>query len=308
MKPKIVGIGEVLWDLLPGGKQLGGAPANFACHAVALGADAHIVSRVGSDAHGDEVLTRLQRIGLPTDCIEIDPIAPTGTVSVAISAGGQPQFTIHENVAWDRMEGGERAQRVVDAARAVCFGTLAQRSETSRAAIRRLVGRAGHALRILDVNLRQHFYSRDLIHESLSIANVLKVNDAELPLLAEMFGLRGNTRAQMVELKERYALRAVACTRGKHGSLLFAAGTWSDHPGVPIEVVDTVGAGDAFTAAMALGLLFDWPLDITNHLANRVAAYVASCAGATPQLPDDLRRPFVSPELPGPEPKTYQPL
>lgn len=291
---KVVGIGEVLWDLLPLGKQLGGAPANFAYHAFALGADARIVSRVGRDENGRELLQRLAQLGLNTECIEVDSAAPTGTVSVRVASDGQPQFTIHENVSWDSIAGEPAARRAAAEANAVCFGTLAQRSETSRTAIRSLVSLAPpQALRVLDVNLRQNFYSRDLIEQSLSLANVLKVNDAELPLLAEMFGVAGDARAQMSALALRHSLRAVACTRGASGSLLLAGGRWSEHPGAPAKVADTVGAGDSFTAAMTLGLLGGWDLDDINERANQIASFVASRPGGTPGLPQDLRAPFL---------------
>jgi fructokinase len=295
MKFKIVGIGEVLWDLLPGGKQLGGAPANFAYHASALGAEARIVSRMGRDTSGHELLERLKQLGLRTDCIEVDPGAPTGTVSVQVAADGQPQFTIHENVAWDRIAGEANARRAVAEANAVCFGTLAQRCETSRAAIHALLALAApESLHIFDVNLRQHFHSREVIERSLAVANVLKVNETELPLIAEMLGIAGDARAQMKELATRYPLRVLACTRGAHGALLLAYGHWSDHPGIPTKVADTVGAGDSFTAALTIGMLSGWELDLINHRANDVAAFVASRPGGTPELPQRLREGFLS--------------
>ena len=302
---KLVGIGEVLWDLLPGGRQLGGAPANFAYHARALGSEARIISRVGKDANGRDILEQLRKLGVPTDCIELDRDAPTGTVSVEVASDGQPRFTIHENVAWDRLTGEEAGRRAVAEADAVCFGTLAQRSETSRRAIRALLQTASpESLRILDVNLRQQFYSPELIAESLALANVLKVNDTELPRLAEMFGLTGDERSQISQLIGRHQFRAVALTRGGHGSLLFADGRWSDHPGTPTTVVDTVGAGDSFTAAMTLGLLAGWELDLVNARANAIAAYVCSFPGATPPLPTHLREPFESNKAHAVDPRT----
>lgn len=295
MKYKVVGIGEILWDLLPGGRQLGGAPANFVYHACALGAEGRMVSRVGNDADGRAVIDRLEQLGISIECIEIDQQAPTGTVSVGVVADGQPQFTIHENVAWDRILGEDKAQRAVAGADAVCFGTLAQRSAISRETIGRLLGMTrADSLRILDVNLRQHFYSRDVIEQSLRRANVLKVNDTELPRLAEMFGAGGGARAEISQLAVRFELGAVAYTRGANGSVLFANGRWSEHPGVPVSVVDTVGSGDAFTAAMTLGLLARWDLDMINQRANEVAAYVASWAGGTPELPTELRSPYLA--------------
>jgi fructokinase len=295
VKFKVIGLGEVLWDLLPAGRQLGGAPANFAYHAGALGAEARIISRVGDDANGREIIEQLGRLGIPTDCVELDPSRPTGTVGVELAADGQPKYRIHENVAWDAIAAEPASRTAVSAADAICFGTLAQRSEVSRRSIRALVELTPPAaLRVLDINLRQHYFSAQLIEESLALANVLKVNDAELPQLAEMLGLDGDARAQLTRLAERFNLRLVACTRGGHGSLLLAAGRWSEHPGAATRVVDTIGAGDSFTAAMTLGFLAGWDLDRINEHANRLAAYVCSCAGGTPPLPEHLRAPFLA--------------
>jgi fructokinase len=292
---KLIGIGEVLWDLLPGGRQLGGAPANFAYHAGALGAEARIVSRVGCDDAGRELIRRLEQLGIPADCVEEDPAAPTGTVSVEVAADGQPQFTIHENVAWDRISGEAAGRRAVSSADAVCFGSLAQRSEISRRTIRALLETApAGSLCIFDVNLRQQFYSREVIEESLALANVLKVNETELPCLAEMFRLPADERGRLAELARRFELRLVAYTRGRRGSLLYRQGQWSEHPGVPTTVADTVGAGDSFTAALALGLLVGWSLEQVNRRANELAAYVCSQRGATPELPERLRAPFLA--------------
>jgi len=290
MRFKLAGVGEVLWDLLPGGRQLGGAPANFAYHACALGAEGHVISRVGRDELGREIISRLQKLGVPVDCIEIDETLPTGTVSVELGPDGQPQFTIHENVAWDALQGEAASLRAAGEADAVCFGTLGQRCEPARSAIRKLVAAAPkNALRIFDVNLRQHFFSTQIIAESLALANVLKVSDVELPKLAEMLNLSGNQRDQIACLAQRHGLLLVALTRGAHGSVLYSEGRFSEHSGIQVNVVDTVGAGDAFTAAMALGMLSGWAIDRINEFANRVAAYVCSCAGATPPLPPELR-------------------
>ncbi len=294
MNFRIAGLGEVLWDLLPGGRQMGGAPANFACHARALGAEAHVISRVGQDADGAEILSRLLARGVRTECVEVDRQVPTGTVSVTVGAGGQPRFTIHENVAWDHLTGEAAARALMPGIDAVCFGTLAQRHAMARAAICSLVDLAPRtALRVLDVNLRQEFHTPEILEQSLARANVVKVNDAELPHLAKVFDLGTEPRRQLEQLAVRWRLVAVACTRGERGSVLLSGGRWSDHPGVRVSVVDTVGAGDSFTAAMTLGLLAGWDLDVINERANRVAAHVASCAGATPELPRELRSPFL---------------
>jgi len=292
-RPIIVGLGEILWDLLPDGKQLGGAPANFAYHAQALGADARLVSRIGPDALGRETLERLTQLGLSTAALQTDPTLPTGTAGVVVAADGQPQFTIHEPAAWDALELTLEGRHAVADADAVCFGTLGQRDPRSRATVRALVAATPpSALRILDLNLRQHYISRELIEESLALANVLKLNDTELTQLGEFLGLSGDARTQIAALAGRYDLRGVACTRGARGSVLFAGGRWSEHPGVQTHVVDTVGAGDAFTAAMVLGLLVSWDLEEVHRRAIAVATFVCTQSGATPALPDELRAPF----------------
>jgi fructokinase len=296
MSHAILAVGEVLWDLLPSGKQLGGAPANFAYHCRSLGAFAKLVSRVGDDALGREVLERFRRLGLPAEEVQVDPAWPTGTVAVTLAADGQPRFTIHEHVAWDFIAAAESALSAARAADAVCFGSLAQRSEPSRKAIRTLVSavRPG-ALRIFDVNLRPPFVDREIIAGSLELANVLKLNDQELPELAAMFVLPAGERESMAELARRFGLSLVALTRGSGGSRLLAGDRWSDHPGRPVEVCDTIGAGDAFTAALAVGLLAGRPLEEINRHANEVAAFVCSQPGGMPALPDALRLPASSP-------------
>jgi fructokinase len=286
-RPLLLGVGEILWDLLPGGRQLGGAPANFAYHAHTLNAEAWPLSRVGNDALGQRILARLRELGLPRSGVSLDPDAPTGTVSVELLPGGQPSYIIHEHVAWDRLVFDETAFALACRADAVCFGSLAQRSETARSAILSLIAAASSkALRIFDVNLRQRYYSKALIQSSLEAANVLKLNDAELPVLAELFELRGDAAEQVQALAQRFRLDVVALTRGSRGSLLLQGDCWSDHPGLAVDVVDTVGAGDAFTAAMALGLLKGEDLDTINASANRLAAHVCAHAGATPPLPE----------------------
>jgi fructokinase len=287
MSFNVIGLGEILWDLLPSGKQMGGAPANFAFHARGLGARGRVISRVGRDPLGAEILQRLHGLGLPVADRQIDPSAPTGTVSVELSSDGQPRFTIHENTAWDRLALEESALAAVAEADAISFGTLAQRCEPSRGTIRALlaVARPG-ALRILDLNLRQQYFSRDIIETSLRLANVVKCNDSELPILAELLGLGGSPRQQIEQLARERSQRLVCLTRGAHGSLLYSEGQWADDPSQPVTVKDTVGAGDAFTAALALGMLAGKPLDAINRRANQVARYVCSCEGATPTLPE----------------------
>jgi fructokinase len=297
MSFKIVGIGEILWDLLPSGRQMGGAPANFAYHARALGADARVVSRVGDDDLGREIIQRLETLEVPTYCVFVDRVKPTGTVTVRLADDGQPQFTIHEDVAWDNIQADSAALLATAGADAICFGSLAQRCEPSRSNIRAMInGAPKGALRVFDINLRRPFYSSELIEQSLAMANVLKLNDTELPVVAGFLHLTGSPEEQVAQLAKRFELRLVAYTRGARGSLLFGGGRSSDHAGLSqqITVKDTVGAGDAFTAAVTLGLLAGWDLDKINRLANEVAAYVCTCSGATPPMPAHLRCHFQS--------------
>jgi len=286
MNFRIIGIGEVLWDLLPSGPQLGGAPGNFAYHAQALGAHASVVTRVGADQLGREILRRFEELGLADGTVQVDDAAPTGTVAVALSDQGIPNYIIRENVAWDHLAVTPAALKAVRGADAICFGTLAQRSEPSRKSIQELVAIApANALRVFDINLRQGYFSRQVIEQSLQLANVLKLNDGELPVLASLFNLTGSIPQQIERLSQMFHLRLVALTRGPDGSLLFKSGQWSDCHSMPIEIVDTVGAGDSFTAALVLGLLHQMGLDEINALADEVARHVCTCVGATPRLP-----------------------
>jgi fructokinase len=285
--PLLIGLGEILWDMLPGGKQLGGAPANFAYQANALGGRGVPVSRVGDDELGREILGRLERLGLERNFISVDPQHPTGTVDVRLDTQGVPQYLIHENVAWDCLENLPGSLELAPLADVVCFGSLAQRSAASRAAITDFLraARSG-CLRIFDINLRQKYFSREVIDDSLRISEVLKLNDGELPTLAEVLKLPVTESDAIAALMSRYSLRLVALTRGGAGSTLIAAdGAVSTHYGFPVDVADTVGAGDAFTAALALGLIAGWSLHQINDHANQVASFVCSQAGAMPVMP-----------------------
>lgn len=289
-KHRIIGLGEILWDLLPGGKELGGAPANFAYHAQALGAGACVVSCVGRDQLGDEILALLDDVGLDRTSLAVDPERPTGTVSVSLDAKGVPTYVIHTDVAWDFMPWSEGLATLAAGAAAVCFGSLGQRSPVSRETIRAFLGSTSPScLRVFDVNLRQSFYDRDVIHESCALSNIVKLNDEELPILAQMLGLSGESTEDLLrELVNMYSLRLIALTRGSHGSILCAPDAISEHQGCPARVVDTVGAGDSFTAAIVVGVLNGEKLDRINDSANRLAAYVCSQKGAMPRtIPSD---------------------
>ena len=290
-QPLVIGLGEVLWDMLPSGKQLGGAPANFACHTRALGARAAIISAIGDDDLGREIAHRLEHLRVETRFLQIHPKSPTGTVSVSLDAG-KPTYTIHENVAWDAIAWDEDLTDLALAADAVCVGSLAQRSFISRSTIQAFLQHTKpQCLRIFDLNLRQHYHSPAIIQSTLEICNILKLNDEEWPVLAKLLALNPGAPTGLRELMARFDLQLVALTRGGEGSLLITPSTTDEQPAAPTVVCDTVGAGDSFTAALAMGLLRKLPLQQVHAFASAVASYVCSQPGATPSLPKDLLLP-----------------
>ncbi len=291
-RPVIVGLGEILWDIFPDGATFGGAPANFASHAAALGGDVRMVSSVGHDELGDAALRTLNEKQLSTQFIQRPEGFPTGAVQVSVDAAGHPTYEFGQDEAWDPLQWNDALAELATNATAVCFGTLGQRAEQSRATIQRLLAatRAG-CLRIFDINLRPPFVSLPIIDESLELATVLKLNDDELPVLAERYKLAGSPLEQLRSLSRRFNLQATVLTRGPAGSLLLRGNEVSEQPGQRVVVKDTVGAGDAFTAAVTLGLLRNLPLDTINRHASRVAAFVCSQTGATPRLPTELLSP-----------------
>lgn len=288
MKKTVVGLGEVLWDLFPDGARFGGAPANVACHARQLGAKAVMVSAVGDDELGDKALAALRDMNVSTDAVAKLP-QPTGSVKVELDAHGKASYEFAADTAWDNLPWTPTLQGIAANADAVCFGTLGQRSPVARQTIRRFLAETpSPALRIYDVNLRPPFYSDQLVTESLQIANTVKLNDDELPLAASWCDLTGDEVAVMKQLLERFDLKLVALTRGSHGATLVTKDRVCTNDGVQVEVADTVGAGDSFTAALAVGILRDDDLDHVLDHACRLAAYVCTQPGATPKLPDDL--------------------
>jgi len=302
MKKKVVGLGEVLWDLLLERTCLGGAPANFAYIATVMGDEGVVASRVGEDSRGLEALRRMQQLELDIEHVQTDREQATGTVKVELDVKGIARFEIAHLVAWDFLEWTADWQHLAEKADAVCFGSLAQRSEASRATIRQFVRavRPG-AVKVFDVNLRQSFYSQEILAESMKLADIVKLNDEELPKVMRLGGFSGNPShgdelAAAQQLISAYDLKLVCITRGGRGSLLVRrGGDASEHPGFRVRVADTVGAGDAFTAGLvheylrgaALGRM---DLDGMNDVANRVGAWVASEAGAMPVLKDGLER------------------
>ena len=290
--PLIIGLGEILWDMLPAGRQLGGAPANFAYHAGVLGARAAVVSRVGDDALGREILQRLDDLRLDRAQVSVDDRHPTGVVDVTLDAAGVPQYVIRTGVAWDFLPHGPALLEMAGRADAVCFGTLGQRGADSRESIGAFLAATRRpCLRVFDINLRQHYFSRELVQAMMRTSDVLKLNDQELPIVIDLLGLQAASPADAAgAIMRDFPVRLVALTRGPAGSALFQRdGQADDHPGFPGPVADTVGAGDAFTAALILGLLDGHPLARINVFANRLAAFVCSQNGATPVIPDALK-------------------
>ncbi len=286
--PTVIGLGEILWDVFPEGKKLGGAPLNFSHHGAQLGADAYPVSAVGADANGEEIRQILAAKNLPDIHVQTDPTHPTGRVNVTLR-DGKPTYEILRDVAWDHIQFPPTLADLATRADAACFGSLAQRNAVSRDTIHAFLdAMRPDALRIFDINLRQDFYNREIIESSLRRANIFKLSDEELPVLTAMFDLPGDVSAQLRHLLERFNLQLVAYTRGGAGSLLVTAGETSDHLGFPTEVIDTVGAGDSFTATLCMGLLQNLPLAEINRHASQVAAFVCSQSGATPQLPTNF--------------------
>jgi fructokinase len=285
--PTVVGLGEVLWDLLPSGRQLGGAPANFAYCSHLLGDRAVVASRIGEDELGKAVRESLLARGVTDQFLQIDPEQPTGTVKVEIDRAGQPKFEIIHPVAWEFLEWTDTWQALARSADAVCFGSLAQRSPQSRQTILEFVDATrSEALRVFDVNLRQTSYSFEIISESMVRANVVKLNHEEVPRVRELLGINAfDALSFCKEVIEKFRLRLICITRGSNGSLLCNQTSAHEHPGFHVQVKDTIGAGDAFTAALVHEHLRGRSLAEMNDSANRLGAWVASNSGAMPPVP-----------------------
>ena len=289
----VVGIGELLWDLLPGGKQLGGAPSNFAYISSLLGNHASVVSRVGNDDLGREAVGRVRSLGVDATHIQFDEHHLTGTVHVSLDSQGLPEFRIVRDVAWDHIEWSSNVRELAAIADVVCFGSLAQRQEPSRSTIHHFVRATREScLRIFDVNLRQSFYDPVTLKTGLALATVVKVNREELPIVLQACGLptSDDEVADAELLMQHFGMELVCVTRGQKGSLLMKKdGRYSEHPGFRVQVADTVGAGDAFTAALAHHYRLGRSLEATNAAANRIGSWVASQPGATPPAnPDEI--------------------
>jgi len=307
----VLGIGELLWDIVEDGPvlvgqrgvpprpnaSLGGAPANFAVMAGRLGNRVALLSRIGRDELGRRAVAQLDYLPADASSLQIDPMHETGRVSVSMSAG-QPSYTIHQPAAWDFLELSDDWVRLAERADAICFGSLAQRGLESRSTIQTLAAQtSSKCIRVFDVNLRAPFYSNEVLQESLELATVMKMNDAEVPLVLELLGLpviEGPVTDQLRLGAERLlhefpTLQMVAVTRGAEGSMLVRRDEWHQHPGRPVTVADTIGAGDAFTAAITHYLLRGASLAKLNEAGNRWGGWVASQSGAMPELPDATR-------------------
>lgn len=297
---RILALGEVLWDVFADGPRFGGAPANFACACAGLGRErvqVALATAVGRDELGNAAIQRLGEAGVLTTLVWVadDSVAghPTGEVHVILDAQGLPRYRFVEDPAWDFIPWGNDLGDFGVQADLICFGTLAQRNSVSRQTIQRVLTDAAREkpaqLRIVDINLRSPFWDEEIIRQSFTFANILKLNDEELPIVARILGLDGSEEVVLAELLRRYRFRLIALTRGSRGSsLITSAGERDDRPGVPIDVIDTVGAGDAFTAVIALGLLHGLPLDRLHPWASKVAAFVCTQAGGTPRYPPHL--------------------
>jgi len=289
MKKKytVVGIGEVLWDLLPNGKILGGAPVNFVYHAAQLGADGVAISSVGNDELGREIVDSVNEKGI-VNCISFNN-HPTGTVGVTL-IGGKPDYTIYENVAWDFIELTPESFSILQQADAICFGTLAQRNNVSHQAIMSALKLVPEkCLRVYDINLRQKFYSRSLVEDSLAVSNVFKINDDEISLFNHLFEISGNEVEICQLIIDAYSLEYLALTKGEKGSYLFHDNEISYMQTPVVDVEDTIGAGDSFTAALVMGILNNLPLKEIHRKAVEISAFVCTQKGATPGLPKKLR-------------------
>jgi len=286
----LVGLGEILWDVYDDKALFGGAPANFACHAASLGAESLIVSAVGRDQLGTQAMQWMREHDLSLALVGVDDAHPTGTVRVTLDATGRPEYVFAADVAWDHLACDRRWLDAASKCDAVCFGSLAQRNSVSRDAITRFVSATREdCLRVFDVNLRQDFFNPEIIDRSLGLSQIAKLNDEELPRICELLGVEYSDEIEtMIRLADRYSLRCVALTRGAKGSVVWLDGELDVQEPVTVHAIDTVGAGDAFSAALIMGILNRVPLSESHRRAARVAAYVCTQRGAVPSLPEGL--------------------
>ena len=289
MKQVIVGLGEALWDCLPDGKKLGGAPANFAYHVGQFGFDTIAVSAVGNDRLGDETIASLEAKGLKYMMPRVS--YPTGTVQVTLDDNGIPTYDIRENVAWDNIPFSPELEDLAHNCRAVCWGSLAQRNVVSRETINKFLDTAPKdCLKIFDINLRQNFYTKEVISESIKRCNVLKINDEELVVIGRLFGYPGlDMENKCWLILGKYNLDMLVLTCGVNGSYVFTPGSVSFQETPLVDVVDTVGAGDSFTGTFCASILSGMSVKDAHALAVKVSAFVCTQSGAMPVLPEELK-------------------
>ncbi len=285
----VVGLGEALWDVLPDGKKLGGAPANFAYHVGQFGMKAIAVSALGDDDLGEETLAQLEEKKLAYAMPRVP--YPTGTVQVVLDSEGVPSYDIKQGVAWDNIPFTEEIKNVAENTQAVCWGSLAQRSLVSRESIYRFLDATpSHCMKIFDINLRQNFYSKEVICESMKRCNILKINDEELVILGRLFGYPGlDIENKCWLILGKYDLDMLVLTCGVNGSYVFSRGEKSYQPTPKVDVADTVGAGDSFTGTFCACLLSGMSVPEAHKMAVKVSAYVCTQNGAMPLLPDDVK-------------------
>lgn len=288
-KATVIGLGEVLWDCFKNSRKPGGAPANVAFHAQQLGNRGLVCSRVGNDSLGNELIDYLTQHGLSTELVQRDPDHPTGTVTVDTSKPDHPEYVIHENVAWDFLQFDDRTKSAMGSAAAVCFGTLAQRNPQSREAIHACLAATGpDCLRVYDVNLRQHWYAEQWITDSIRLASIIKLNEQEVTVLADLLGIPAEPVQFAREIEQRFGSRLVCVTRAERGCLLLEDGQTCEVLGLPVDVADAVGAGDAFTAGLITARLRGCSLETCARFANRVGGIVVGRHGAMPDISDKL--------------------
>lgn len=284
--PHILSIGEVLWDLFPDGARFGGAAANFACHAAFLGGEVSLLSATGDDHRGISAVEILRRFGVNVAFVQCIAAVPTGSVNVSLDAAGKPCFEIHQDSAWDRIQWSAGLEAHIPNVDAFYFGTLSQRSEGSRATIRQVLklAKTYGVLRVLDVNLRKPYYDAAMIRDSISLASVLKLSDEELPEIVAACGISPlpTVSDTLQAVRERSGLDCIVMTCGAEGALMISADGAVTQPGIPSKVVDTVGAGDSFTAALVCGLLRGEPHQQTLRKACETASAVCAHSGAVP--------------------------
>ncbi|MBW1613306.1 MAG: carbohydrate kinase [Deltaproteobacteria bacterium] len=291
--PLVVGIGELLWDIFPDGKQMGGAPANVIYHVKHTGCEGYVISLVGNDDLGKSLISEMEKCNLSDRYVGISDLHPTGTVTVKLDKKGMPAYKINENVAWDYLRIDDKNLNLVKEANAICFGSLAQRSNASRNTIISLLKESSdNALKVFDLNLRQNYYNYSVIDQSLEMCNILKLNEDELKELTVLFELTGTIDSRLKYFSENYNLDLIALTKGARSSILYTPEERSELPSPNINISDTVGAGDCFTAIIIAGILKNMPLNKIHRMAVDMSAWVCTKQGATPEytLEQDIYR------------------